>query len=54
MSAAVSKRQQARNERELQHMIEAVAGNNRCADCQAPNPGMSFAPSEEWVYDRAV
>lgn len=39
MTASMSKRQQARNERELQHLIISVAGNDRCADCQARNPG---------------
>jgi Putative GTPase activating protein for Arf len=37
--ASVSKRQQARNERELQNLIQAVPGNNQCADCGARNPG---------------
>jgi hypothetical protein len=40
MSGALSKRQQARNERTLQELIKAVPGNNVCADCQARNPGM--------------
>ncbi|KAL1957521.1 hypothetical protein VTO42DRAFT_5747 [Malbranchea cinnamomea] len=39
MTAAVSKRQQARNERTLQELITTVPGNDRCADCQARNPG---------------
>ena len=39
MSGALSKRQQARNERALQDLIKAVPGNNVCADCQARNPG---------------
>jgi hypothetical protein len=39
MSSALSKRQQARNERALQDLIRSVAGNNTCADCQARNPG---------------
>ncbi|CAG8951116.1 hypothetical protein HYFRA_00006514 [Hymenoscyphus fraxineus] len=39
MSAALSKRQQARNERALQDLIKTVPGNNLCADCQARNPG---------------
>ncbi|CZS97582.1 hypothetical protein WAI453_008716 [Rhynchosporium graminicola] len=39
MSAALSKRQQARNERALQDLIKSVPGNNVCADCQARNPG---------------
>lgn len=36
--ASMSKRQQARNEREL-HDLLRVAGNNKCADCGASNPG---------------
>jgi hypothetical protein len=36
-----SKRQQARNERDLQALISSVPGNDRCADCQARNPGKS-------------
>lgn len=40
MSGALSKRQQARNERALQDLIKSVPGNNVCADCQARNPGM--------------
>ncbi|EKD13684.1 uncharacterized protein L3040_005692 [Drepanopeziza brunnea f. sp. 'multigermtubi'] len=39
MSGALSKRQQARNERALQDLIKSVPGNNVCADCQARNPG---------------
>ncbi|TVY33094.1 UBA domain-containing protein [Lachnellula occidentalis] len=39
MSGALSKRQQARNERTLQDLIKSVPGNNVCADCQARNPG---------------
>ncbi|KIV95301.1 hypothetical protein PV10_02972 [Exophiala mesophila] len=35
--AAVSKRQQARNERELQDLL-SVSGNSECADCGAKNP----------------
>lgn len=34
-----NKRQQARNERALQELIRTVPGNDRCADCQARNPG---------------
>lgn len=40
MSGALSKRQQARNERALQDLMKSVPGNNVCADCQARNPGM--------------
>ena len=39
--SALSKRQQARNERTLQDLITSVPGNDRCADCQARNPGRS-------------
>lgn len=37
--SAISKRQQARNERTLQELIKNVPGNNQCADCGAKNPG---------------
>jgi hypothetical protein len=36
---AMSKRQQARNERALQDLVRSVPGNDRCADCGAKNPG---------------
>ncbi|KAH8820868.1 hypothetical protein F5884DRAFT_850114 [Xylogone sp. PMI_703] len=36
--SALSKRQQARNEKTLQELLK-VPGNNVCADCQARNPG---------------
>jgi hypothetical protein len=39
MAVPMSKRQQARNERDLQTLISSVPGNDRCADCQARNPG---------------
>ena len=39
MASAISKRQQARNERQLQELIRSVPGNDRCADCNAKNPG---------------
>ncbi|KAK3378107.1 hypothetical protein B0H63DRAFT_236840 [Podospora didyma] len=38
MSAALSKRQQARNEKLLHELVHSVPGNNFCADCQARNP----------------
>jgi hypothetical protein len=41
MSGALSKRQQARNERTLQELIKTVPGNNSCADCGTSNPGES-------------
>ncbi|KAL2758061.1 hypothetical protein ACRALDRAFT_2099612 [Sodiomyces alcalophilus JCM 7366] len=39
MASALSKRQQARNEKVLQELVHNVPGNNLCADCQARNPG---------------
>ncbi|OAX79168.1 hypothetical protein ACJ72_06514 [Emergomyces africanus] len=39
MTSALSKRQQARNERALQELIKSVPGNDRCVDCQSRNPG---------------
>ena len=38
MATTISKRQQARNERQLQDLVQTVAGNDRCADCSARNP----------------
>ncbi|KAK3642248.1 Protein gts1 [Elasticomyces elasticus] len=38
MTSAISKRQQARNERALQELL-TLPGNDRCADCAAKNPG---------------
>ncbi|KIH90435.1 hypothetical protein SPBR_00014 [Sporothrix brasiliensis 5110] len=38
MSGLLSKRQQARNEKYLQDLVQSVSGNNVCADCQARNP----------------
>ncbi|CAK7268738.1 Protein gts1 [Sporothrix epigloea] len=38
MTSAPSKRQQARNERALQDLVQSVPGNNTCADCQTRNP----------------
>ncbi|KAI5860119.1 ArfGap-domain-containing protein [Durotheca rogersii] len=38
MSTIMSKRQQARNEKVLQDLVQNVPGNNFCADCQARNP----------------
>jgi len=38
MSTALSKRQQARNEKTLKELVQNVAGNNICADCHARNP----------------
>lgn len=48
MSGALSKRQQARNEKFLHELVQSVRGNNKCADCHAPNPGEH--PSA--LYDR--
>ncbi len=39
MAATISKRQQARNERQLEDLIQTVPGNDRCADCSAKSPG---------------
>ncbi|KAF3398644.1 UBA domain-containing protein 3 [Talaromyces pinophilus] len=39
MTSIINKRQQARNERALHELIRTVPGNDRCADCQAGNPG---------------
>ena len=39
MASAMNKRNQARNEQALQELIKGVPGNDRCADCQARNPG---------------
>ncbi|KAH7011553.1 putative GTPase activating protein for Arf-domain-containing protein [Ilyonectria destructans] len=38
MSGALSKRQQARNEKLLQELVHNVPGNQLCADCHARNP----------------
>ena len=51
MVTALSKRQQARNERALQDLIKTVPGNDRCADCGARNPGMSL---EDHLYFCAI
>lgn len=40
MVIGISKRHQFRNERALQELIRTVPGNDRCADCQAMNPGV--------------
>ena len=37
--ATTSKRQAARNERQLQETLHTVPGNNVCADCGVQNPG---------------
>ncbi|KAI0540456.1 hypothetical protein GGR58DRAFT_130481 [Xylaria digitata] len=38
MAGLMSKRQQARNERALQDLVQTIPGNNVCADCGARNP----------------
>ncbi|PHH62205.1 hypothetical protein CDD81_7332 [Ophiocordyceps australis] len=38
MSGALSKRQQARNEKLIHDLVQSVPGNNKCADCHMPNP----------------
>ncbi|KAL9631382.1 MAG: hypothetical protein Q9204_004252 [Flavoplaca sp. TL-2023a] len=40
-TAIMSKRTQMRNERALQDLVKLVPGNDRCADCEARNPGAS-------------
>ena len=52
MASTISKRQQARNERALQELIKAVAGNDRCADCSSKNPG-GLAPRLDAPYSQA-
>lgn len=42
MVIGISKRHQFRNEKALQDLVRTVPGNDRCADCQAMNPGMLF------------
>ncbi|KAL8651005.1 MAG: hypothetical protein Q9226_004902 [Calogaya cf. arnoldii] len=39
MTTAMSKRTQMRNEKALQDLVKTVPGNDRCADCEARNPG---------------
>jgi hypothetical protein len=53
MSSALSKRQQARNEKALQDLVQSVPGNNICADCHARNPGMTNAVINLLVTERA-
>ncbi|KAK4168860.1 UBA domain-containing protein 3 [Cladorrhinum sp. PSN259] len=38
MSGALSKRQQARNEKALHDLVKSVPGNDVCADCSTRNP----------------
>lgn len=40
MPMGISKRHQFRNEKALQDLIRTVPGNDRCADCEALNPGV--------------
>ncbi|CAD0017876.1 unnamed protein product [Aureobasidium pullulans] len=51
MASAVSKRQQARNERMLQDLLKSVPGNDRCADCAARNPVKSLS-MDSWTPDQ--
>lgn len=44
MNGPLNKRQQARNEKVLQDLVQNVPGNNVCADCQTRNPGQSPSP----------
>ncbi len=54
MTATISKRSQARNERAIQELIRTVPGNDRCADCQARNPGMSLrCPGHKDLADKS-
>lgn len=54
MSSALSKRQQARNEKQLHDLVQNVTGNNICADCQARNPGRLFVAWPGRVLARLV
>lgn len=56
MTSALSKRQQARNEKALQDLVHNVSGNNLCADCHARNPGLSktslYSTHLTWLLTR--
>lgn len=54
MSGALSKRQQARNERTLQDLIKSIPGNSTCADCSARNPGKSDPPALRFGGDHVL
>lgn len=45
MNGPLNKRQQARNEKTLQDLVQKVPGNNVCADCQTRNPGQCESTS---------
>jgi hypothetical protein len=45
MAGALSKRQQARNEKQLTELVQNVPGNNICADCHTRNPGTGLKVS---------
>lgn len=49
MVIGISKRHQFRNERALQELIRTVPGNDRCADCQAMNPGVYYFSDYERI-----
>jgi hypothetical protein len=54
MVAGMSKRQQFRNERALQDLIRSVPGNDRCADCEAMNPGKSTPMSSSLHFSGKI
>jgi hypothetical protein len=51
MAGALSRRQQARNEKALQELVHNTPGNDSCADCHARNPGMAIFKSLQlpWI-----
>ncbi|KAK7431712.1 Protein gts1 [Neonectria magnoliae] len=51
MSGALSKRQQARNEKVLQELVHNISGNNLCADCHARNPVKSLS-MDSWSNEQ--
>nr|RBQ92975.1 hypothetical protein FVER53263_02797 [Fusarium verticillioides] len=51
MSSIMSKRQQARNEKALQDLVQNTPGNNMCADCHARNPVKSLS-MDSWTNEQ--